>query len=222
MSPPTLNPVMIKELRQLVRGRFIAGVLVTFLAAQLVIIGAYVLGDPSLAVPGTGRAAQPLLRVLLGALSMACCLCVPAYVGIRFSLEHQPGNADLLFVTTLTPGTIVRGKLYSGILTTALLMSVSMPYMTFIYLLRGIDLPTVFSALAFVFLMSVVLIQFAILMGALPTSRAFKGLSAIGLCFFVSSAGMLPLMLMRGLAFPPSSSPLSTVQLGALLAFLLS
>ena len=193
MSPPQLNPVMLKELRQLVRGRFIAGLLLTFLAAQLAIIGSYVLADPSLAVPGASRAAQPLLAVLLAVLSMACCLCVPAYVGIRFSLEQQPGNADLLFVTTLTPGTIIRGKLYSGILTTALLFSVFMPYMTFIYLLRGIYLPTVFSALAFVFLMSAVLIQFAILLGALPASRAFKGLSAVGLAGFVSFAGMVQL-----------------------------
>jgi len=182
MSAFSFNPVLVKELRQLVRGRFIASVLLLFLAIQLCVIGTYVLADPSFAARGGGRGAQPLFYALMTVLKMACYLCIPAYVATRLSQEHRGDTVDLLFVTTLTPGTIVRGKLCSGLVTTALLFSAVMPYMTFIHLLRGLDLSTVFISLVSVFLWSAVLIQLGIFLGALPGDKSPR--LALGLAFF--------------------------------------
>ena len=46
--------------------------------------------------------------------------------------------------------------------------------MTFTYLLRGIDLPSIFILLAFNFIIIAASIQCAILIGCFPTSRVFK------------------------------------------------
>ena len=73
---------------------------------------------------------------------------VPLYAGVRLSLERNDANIDLLFVTTITPGAIVRGKYFAAMALTLLIFSACMPFMMFTYLLRGIDLPTIFYLLA--------------------------------------------------------------------------
>ncbi|MBM4086706.1 MAG: hypothetical protein FJ272_18120, partial [Planctomycetes bacterium] len=190
MSPPTLNPVMLKELRQLVRARFISSVVLVFLVAELSIIGLYVT-NPFLAGPltpyvggrtqGLAAAAGPLFRSLLMVLSLVCGVAIPGYVGIRLGRERSEANLDLLFATTLKPGAIIRGKLYSGLILVALMFSLAMPFMTFIYLFRGLDLSTVFLGLGCVFLASVVLMQFGLLVGSLPTTRMFKAIVPLAL-----------------------------------------
>ncbi|MBM4049402.1 MAG: hypothetical protein FJ279_30265, partial [Planctomycetes bacterium] len=140
MSPPTLNPVMLKELRQLVRARFISSVVLVFLVAELSIIGIYAI-KPTLILglyaagrtQGLAAAAGPLFRSLLMVLSLVCGVAIPGYVGIRLGRERSEANLDLLSATTLKPGAIIRGKLYSGLILVALMFSLAMPFMTFIY-----------------------------------------------------------------------------------------
>ena len=85
---------------------------------------------------------------LLGILLITCIGFVPLYSGIRLSLERNDANIDLFFVTTITPGAIVRGKYLTAMALTLLIFSACMPFMILTYLLRGIDLPTIFFILA--------------------------------------------------------------------------
>ena len=72
---------------------------------------------------------------------------IPLYVGIRVAVERQENNPDLLYVSTLSPARIIRGKFLCGAYMALLFFSACMPFMAFTNLLRGVDLPTVFFIL---------------------------------------------------------------------------
>ena len=172
-----LNPIVVKELRQAVQGKFLIVVLICFLCLQLLIVGLFLTDD---AVTESFNAGLNIFRVLLGVLFATCLLFVPAYTGIRLASERGDANVDLLFITTLQPQSIIWGKFLAGIVLTVLLYSACMPFMTFTYLLRGVDLPSVFILLAFDFVVVAVGIQCAILIGCIPANRVFKVILCVG------------------------------------------
>lgn len=172
-----LNPIVVKELRQAVQGKFLIVVLICFLCLQLLTVGLF-LTDRG--VRESFSAGQDVFRVLLGMLLGTCLLFVPAYTGIRLASERADANVDLLFITTLRPHSIIWGKFFAGIVLTILLYSACMPFMTFTYLLRGVDLPSVFVLLAFDFIVVAVSIQCGILIGCIPANRILKMILGAG------------------------------------------
>ena len=172
-----MNPIVVKELRQAVRSRFVAGILLLLLLIQLVGMGIVLLTTSTMSIANMSaalRAGRSMFHFLMIVLSSTCILFVPAYVGIRLAMERWDDKLDLLFITTIRPSSVIRGKLLAGTVTTVLLFSSSLPFMSFTYLLRGVDLPSVFVVLALVFLVVVVAIQVAMFLAALPASRPFK------------------------------------------------
>jgi hypothetical protein len=93
--------------------------------------------------------------------------------------ERQENNPDLLYVTTLSPSRIILGKFLCGAYTAVLFFSACMPFMAFTNLMRGVDLPTVFFILFFLFLVVCAANMFAIFLACLPMSRPFKFLFLI-------------------------------------------
>ena len=172
-----LNPIVVKELRQAVQGKFLIVVLICFLCLQLLTVGLFLTDE---AVTESFTAGLNVFRVLLGILLATCLLFVPAYTGIRLASERVDANVDLLFITTLRPQSIIWGKFFAGLVIIILLYSACMPFMTFTYLLRGVDLPSVFILLALDFIVMAVSIQCGILIGCLPANRIFKVILGVG------------------------------------------
>lgn len=173
-----LNPIMIKELRQVTRSRFLIGIIFLYMALMLAAVGFFIL---NLAVMrgADWSSGRQLFNILLPILAVSCIVFVPLYVGIRLAIEHSDTNIDLLFTTPLRPCEIVRGKLTNGVIMTLMLFSICTPYMVFTYLLRGIDIPTMFIVLVPLFLVTVLVIQMALFIAVLPVSKPFKGLLGI-------------------------------------------
>jgi len=185
----TPNPIVIKELRQIVRSRYIVGILFLFLLVQLVATGIALLTTSTLSILNLDaalRAGREMFQILIVILTGACLLFIPSYTGHRLAMERNVSNMDLLFVTTIRPGAIIRGKLLAGMTITVLMFSATAPFMSFTYLLRGIDLPSIFVVLAFNFLVVIAAIELAMCLACVPASKPFKTL--IGLAF---TAGMI-------------------------------
>ena len=172
-----LNPIVVKELRQAVQGKFLIVVLNCFLCLQLLTVGLFLTND---AVTVSFNTGLNVFRVLLGILLGTCLLFVPAYTGLRLASERADANVDLMFITTLRPGSIIWGKFFAGLVLTILLYSACMPFMTFTYLLRGVDLPSVFILLTLDFIVVAVSIQCGILIGCIPANRVFKVILGVG------------------------------------------
>lgn len=140
-----LNPVAVREFRQSVQVRGVIVILMLFLTVNLCAIGGYLTLSPNAETSTT--AGRDICMFLLGVLFVTCIGLVPLYVGFRMSRERNDANADLLFITTLSPGAIVRGKYSVAMAITLLIFSICTPFLTVTYLLRGVDLPTIFFVL---------------------------------------------------------------------------
>lgn len=221
----SLNPIVIKELRQAVQGKFLVAVLLIFLGIQLLTVGLFLTDDT---VSWSFNAGRNIFKTLASMLLVTCLILVPAYTGLRLAMERADGNVDLLFISTLRPRSIIWGKFLAALVFSALLYSVCMPFITLTYLLRGIDLPSIFVMLALNFLIIAVAIQCTILLGCLPANRVFKII--LGLGWFLLITGYIPFhiafttvipgvnLLDRGIGSQIGSWRFLAVSLGVLIA----
>jgi hypothetical protein len=176
-----LNPIVVRELRQAVQSRLIATIVVIYLGLQVLLL-TIVLVDQS-ARGGVGSRAgsgidlhggvelfQQFQALLLG----TCLLCIPAYAGIRLAGERSDQNVDLLYISTLKSRAIIGGKFLASVVLVLLIYSTCAPFMTFTYLLRGIDIPTIVVVLFIDFVVIVFGVQLAILLGTFPVPVVLK------------------------------------------------
>ena len=188
-----INPIVIKELRQAVRSWAVTGMLLVFLTVLFITSLVFLVSqsfdvDANLGLGGTMFSAFAVI------LAVASVLFIPLYVGVRVASERQENNPDLLYVSTLSPACIIRGKFLCGAYVAVLFFSACMPFMAFTNLLRGVDLPTVFSILFYLFLTVCAANMIAIFFACLPMSRPFKILLAVG-GFFASFWLMVPMVM---------------------------
>ena len=182
-SAVELNPIVVKELRQSVRSWAVVGTLLLFLIVLFFTVMGFALSS-NVTLNMSNPVGREVLQVIATILIFASMVFIPVYVGVRINQERQPNNVDLLYITTLSPARIIRGKLFCGMYVALLFFSVCMPFMFFSNLLRGVDLPTIVMVLGISYLLVVAAIQFAIFIACLPVTKGFKLLLTIGLLVF--------------------------------------
>jgi hypothetical protein len=180
-----LNPIAVKELRQAVKSRIVISALLLFLLIQLSILLLSLWFDDRHAADSINlHAGREIFQILQGFLLGTCMLLVPAYAGVRLAAEHSDNNVDLLFISTLRPRGIIAGKLQASVVLILLIFSACAPFMTFTYLLRGIDIPSILILLVLDFLVVLLGTQAAIFLGSIPANVGLKlllGLVGLGL-----------------------------------------
>lgn len=199
-----VNAVAIKEFRQAVQSRWVVAVLMLFLLIDVLFVGAYLALSTEAAT--NARGGRETVTALMVILMLTCVGFVPLYSGIRLSLERNDSNIDLLFITTIRPAAIVRGKYLSAMALTLLIFSACMPFMVLTYLLGGVDVPTILFLLAAGFAACAVANALGIFVGSVSGSWLIRGLAAAGgifvLCYLGGgSIAVLEEMLGRGLGF---------------------
>ena len=190
-----LNPIAVKELRQAVRGKFVAVAVILSLLGQLLAIALLMITTSLSATVATGFAPAPgaiVFMALYAVLFVICIFLIPAYTGIRMAAEHGDTHTDLLFITTIRPRTIVFGKLITVVLLVVLIFSASLPFLVFSYVLRGIDLFAILILLVVAFVAVVSHSILALFLGALPASKPFKVLIAVA--FFLGTFLTFPMI----------------------------
>ena len=192
-----LNPVVVKELRQAVRNWFVVGVLLILLLILFVAMVMYLLSE-SIGATANPTLGRNIFQVFYTILTLGSMLFIPIYTGTRFAKEREDSNMDLMFITTLTPGQIIRGKILGGVILTGLFYSVFLPFMSFCYLLRGVDLPSMFVVLAMSFIVVTAMIHLSVCLACLPVSRNFKG--GIGAATFFLSLSWIGGMSFGGIS----------------------
>jgi len=173
-----LNPIVIKELRQAVNGKFVAAVLMLFLVISVIAI---VIAMMNLDGSGDMDAGAGVLLGLQGIVIGTCLLFLPLYAAGRLAGEYNDSNIDLMFITTIKPRAIIWGKLLSTSIVALLIYATCMPFMTLTYLLRGVDLPSIFMVLGFGLGSVIGAAQLAIFAACVTTTRGFRVLLGLGL-----------------------------------------
>ena len=196
-----LSPIVVKEVRQLVRGRefaysfgvsLVAGLAVAFFGAA----------D---ALTGTGNTGSWTFFALTGCLAFLGLAVVPLSAFSALRTERMEQTLELITLTELTPRRIVIGKLLAQGVKLATLFAAVAPFVATSFLLGGIDFLTIAVALAGVFLWSLWACALGIFLSTLIKSRAMSGLvfGLIGVVMFVlfNVSGRMFFLATRGSLF---------------------
>jgi len=207
-----INPIVIKELRQAVKSRLVTAMLLLFLGVQIFIVALYLASQATQINndPMSGRAGTEVFLVLQAILLCTCMVLIPAYTAVRMSMERSDTNVDLLFISTLRPTSIIAGKFFSALVLVMLVFSCCAPFMTFAYLLRGIDIPTILFVLGQDLLAVLLSTQLGLFLASISAPRAFKWFLFLGafvvLCYlFAGQVALTSWLIHSGISTVPES-----------------
>ena len=182
----SLNPVLVREVRQALRGRFFGVTFALVLTlSTLTSIGILLLTDES----------TPLGQALLGGcipfLMISTCYLVP--IGAFYSLgaEHDDMTRDLLVMSNLSPGKIIRGKFISSFMLTLLFTITLAPFISLAALLRGVDLLQIASQLTMVIMKSALFIISALCLSSIAPNRSMRVVLMLLMVFLFMMADAL-------------------------------
>lgn len=170
-----INPIVVRELRQAVRGRFITVGLMLFLMVLLT-AEAVTMSD--------NISGKELAHIVFSMLSVVCLILIPILFGVRSALERERENMDLLFVSTLSPRRIVTGKLVSAACVSLLFICAATPFLTLTYFLRGVDVFSILVLIGLQFWIAMFVLQAAVFVGSMPTPLFIKLLIGAGFVFW--------------------------------------
>lgn len=179
------DPILVKEARQGVRSQTLPGV-ICFLLIALASLLIWQVGNQQPPSPGSDV-------IFMGKKYFQTCLLILAASGLaaagvlfhRTAQECVPERRDMLYITTLRPNWIVRGKFLAAMAFSMVLFCVSLPYVVVSYFLRGIGLPDIgLHMLLLVALMATVNL-WAIAVGGSRANTVVKWMVWVG--------GLLPL-----------------------------
>jgi hypothetical protein len=173
-----LNPLLVREVRQSLRGRIFSGaiVLTSLISAIVLICGILAITAGRSRSDGNGLEIFSVLYYLLWGL---CCVLLPMSAATRFRAERGSGEFELFLITGISARQVVSGKLQAALVQVLLALSVAAPFLMICYLLRGISAPQIALNLLALTVFTVVLTQGGILIGVVTTSKIIFGLLMI-------------------------------------------
>ncbi len=191
-----INPVTVKELRQMVRSRLVAAGLIGQLAFQLIGVMVVLLSSREELQSGAALLERGLGGTVFNAvyfvLSLVLLFCVPFYVGVRMGVERSGEHLDLQYTTALQPRQFVDGKVAAAVILILLFVSAALPFLALSYLLRGLDVLQAMLATALLVLVAVCCVYEALFLATGTVSRAFRVIILLfALGFHLSLLGMV-------------------------------
>lgn len=142
-----INPILVRETRQALKSRqFTLWFVLLLVACWVTTIGGVALVGPSIYYISAGGF---LLRAYYAVLLLPLVVIIPFGAYRSLASEQEDNTRDLLEVSTLSHWQIINGKLGSAAMQMAMYLAALAPCIAFTYLLRGVDLVTIFLLLAY-------------------------------------------------------------------------
>lgn len=183
-----INPVALKEMRQLARSRFISIGLISYLAIVMLAVVLILLSridDLQLnTIDRTSDLGFTVFALVYTILSLVLMVGAPLFMGLRMVAERSSEHLDLQYTTALKPRQLIDGKMAAVGILFFLFASVSMPFLTLAYMLRGLN---IFQALALSVAMMIIaslLVQLSLLFATVIVSKVLRIL--VGILFFAA------------------------------------
>ena len=141
-----INPVTLKELRQLVRSRIIlwgmVALPIVLLIAMIVVLSDDMHGMSPMEVMYGNSLGEGPLNVTTLITAIVTCGLIPLFTCIKTMIETSRTNERLEFTTALTSSQIASGKIAAAAIISAIAVALAMPFFALSYLMRGIELST--------------------------------------------------------------------------------
>jgi hypothetical protein len=167
-----LSPIVVKEVRQIVRGRefnySFAGSLI--MALTIAFFGA---AD---ALAGDGGSGRWVFVSLMGCLAFIGFAVVPLAAFSALRTERMEQTLELITLTALSPRRVVTGKLLAQAVKLTTLFAAIAPFIAMSFLLGGIDFVSILVSLAIVFMWAIWACALCLFLSTLMKSRAMSGL----------------------------------------------
>lgn len=181
------NPLLMKELRQTVRSRIYVYVFMTILFICFFIMSLFLLMQQGEARSSYGVGATSFL-ILFVPFYIVALLGVPMTAFLSQLQEMEQDCLELIQVTNLTTGQIIRGKIYAGVVKLLLFLTALIPFFAFSYLLRGISIVSILVPLGFTVLLSTLLVSIYVCFSMLVHGGFSKVMSIL---FLVAVSSLL-------------------------------
>ncbi len=174
-----LNPILIKETRESLKSRQFLITFFLLLALTLLwtCLG-IIFNAPEVYYLPTGAS---LLSGYYFLLAVPIFGLVPLIALRSLSGEIDNDTFELMSITELASGQIVRGKFASAVLQMVLYLAAVVPSLAFSYLLRGVSLTEIAMVLIAVFMAGLVLTSIALMMAPLVSGYLGQSLAIVGL-----------------------------------------
>lgn len=166
-----LSPIVVKEVRQMARGREFH---YSFSAGLIISLGIAFYGAAS-ARTTEGTTGAATFSALMMCLTLLGMLVVPIAAFSALRTERMEQTLELVTVTALSPRRVVIGKLMAQAVKLGTIFAAFAPFMTMSFLLGGIDFVTILISLSVLFLWSLWAASAFLLLSTLFKSRAMSG-----------------------------------------------
>ena len=173
-----LNPILVREVQQAVKGRLFSFAVLVALALT-VIVAVVVTSEFE---PG-GRAGREAFEYGLAILVPLVLFVVPMQAYHSMRLELRGGIVEQLLLTRLRPHRILTGKLQAAMVQFTLYVAVVAPLLATSYLLRGVDLPTIVVTLLFAGLFCATATMLTVSSAAQSVLPALQTVATLGTTF---------------------------------------
>ncbi|MEC7583946.1 MAG: hypothetical protein VYE77_06480 [Planctomycetota bacterium] len=171
-----LNPILVREVQQALRGRLF---LISVSVALLFSLGVatYVAGLGADPRPETGR--ETFASGLMG-LTILVIFVVPVQAFQSMRVELREGISEQLLLSRLKPWRIMTGKLAAAMVQFVLYLAVLAPVLSTTYLLRGVSVPLIVLCIGFALLFCVTATALSIAAAAQGVSAALQPMANFG------------------------------------------
>jgi len=179
-----MNPVLLKELRQSVRNRYVLTAYIAFIVILLVVAGVQVsvftrnAWERPQSVYDAGKTLFTTIHGIFAGLAM---LFVPCYTANRIVRERWGTDTDLMYVTPMPPAALLNGKFVSAMAMAGLFLAGALPFLALSYFIGGIDVLSIVMSVLLTLLAVAVLTLLTILLAIAPMPRIIRGVVSVGL-----------------------------------------
>jgi len=199
------NPILVRELKQFVRNRLLLYFMLFYLAA-VSLATIVVLALPEIAKFFPMNAFSECTGQELFAFHMIIYYLFTSAFLVLFGsikLGYERYKNDLGYYTTVAPWRIISGKFLLGVAISLVFLSILLPFVTIAYMMRGLDLSTIITAVPFCFFMT--LVHYSVTITFFAGARTLARIYLFGLILaFLHFIGFwLGLMGSVGFAYSP-------------------
>jgi hypothetical protein len=171
-----LSPIVVKEVRQMVRGRDFAW---SFAGSLLAGISIAFIGSAG-ALAGNTSAGRSTYAWLFSWLAVAGLALIPTSAFSALRNERVEQTFDLMMLTSMSPRRVVTGKLLAQVIRMATLFAAVAPFIAMSFLLGGIDFATIAVSVGMLFAASLLMSAVGLFLSTLMSSRTMSGLVYVG------------------------------------------
>jgi hypothetical protein len=178
-----LNPILVREVQQAVKGRVFA--LTVFIALAIAVTIAAMVA--SRYEPG-GRSGRTAFNAGFATLIPLLVFVVPMQAYQSMRLELRAGIVEQLLLSRLRPMHILLGKLQAALVQFVVYVALLAPLLATSYLLRGVDVPTIAISLVFAALACATATAFAVSSAAQAVLPGFQAIANLATAFGLGMA----------------------------------